>query len=109
MPLSLLITIVYRDKVEFFVDALQQFDINMQIVVAGNGTTKTTIYLDETGTKAVIFSVLRDENIKKALDFINDKFKTISNGKGVAYTIPLSKVMGAQLYNFLSNNKNTIL
>lgn len=108
-PLSLLITIVHRDKVDFYVDALQQFSINMQIIVAGNGTTKTTVYLDEIGTKAVIFSIISDDNIKKALEFLEDKFSTIRNGKGVAYTVPLSKVMGAHIFNFLSNNKNTLI
>lgn len=108
-PLSLLIVIVHRDKVDFYVDALQQFSINMQIIVAGNGTTKTTVYIDETGTKAVIFNIISDENIKKALDFLDEKFSTIRDGKGVAYTIPLSKVMGANFFNFLSNNKETLI
>lgn len=108
-PLSLLITIVHKDKVDFYVDALQNFDVNMQIILAGNGTTKTTMYVDEIGTKGVIFSIIRDENISKALDFLQEKFDTIQNGKGVAYTIPLTKVMGAQFFNFLSNNKNMLI
>lgn len=108
-PLSLLITIVHKDKMDFYVDALQQFEINMQMVVIGNGTTKTTLYVDEKGTKAVIFSIIPNEKIKQALNFLEDKFKTIMNGKGVAYTIPMSSIMGVQMYNFLSNNKNTMI
>lgn len=108
-PLSLLITIVQREKMDFYVDALQQFDINMQMVVIGNGTTKTTVYVDEKGTKAVIFGVLSDDKIKPALSFLEDKFKTIKNGKGVACTVPLSSVMGVQFYNFLSNNRSTMI
>lgn len=108
-PLSLLIVIVHREKVDFYVDALQQFAINMQVIVAGNGTTKTTVYVDEIGTKAVIFNVIADENISKALEFLDDKFSKIKDGKGIAYTVPLTKVMGAQLYNFFSNNKSTFI
>lgn len=108
-PLSLLITIVHKDKMEYYVDALQQFSINMQMVCIGNGTTKTTVYVDEKGTKAIIFSVIPDEKISKALNFLEDKFKSIMNGKGVAYTIPLSSVMGVQLYNFLGNIKKPII
>lgn len=108
-PLSLLITIVHKNKMEYYVDALQQFEINMQMVCIGNGTTKTTVYVDEKGTKAIIFSIIPDEKIDKALRFLEEKFNTIMNGKGVAYTIPLKCVMGVQLYNFLSNNKKPII
>lgn len=107
-PLSLLITIVHKEKAEYFVDALRHFDINMQMVAVGNGTTKTTVYLDEKGTKAIIFNFITNDKITDALNFIEEKFRTIENGKGVAYTIPLSSVMGVQLYNFLSNNKRII-
>lgn len=108
-PLSLLITIVRKEKMDYYVDALQQFNINMQMIVIGNGTTKTTVYVDVKGTKAIIFSIVSDDKIKETLSFLNDKFTTLSDGKGVAFTVPLSRVMGVQLYNFLSNNYNTIV
>lgn len=108
-PLSLLITIVHKEKMEYYVDALQQFDINMQMICIGNGTTKTAVYLDEKGTKAIIFSIISEDKIKPALEFLDKKFKTIINGKGVAFTIPLKSVMGVQLFNFLSNNKSTMI
>ena len=107
--LSLLITIVHREKTEFYVDALQQFGINMQMIAVGNGTTKTTIYTEDIGTKGIIFSVIQDEKINDALSFLDRRFKTLINGKGVAFTVPLSSVMGVHLYNFLSNNTKPII
>lgn len=107
--LSLLITIVHREKTEFYVDALQQFGINMQMVAVGNGTTKTAIYTEDVGTKGIIFSVIQDEKINDALSFLDRRFKTLINGKGVAFTIPLNSVMGVHLYNFLSNNMKPII
>lgn len=107
--LSLLITIVHKEKMEYYADLLQQFEINMQMIAIGNGTTKTAVYVDEVGTKAIIFSVIADDKIKQAMDLLDDKFKTIKNGKGVAFTIPFTKVMGVQLFNFLSNNMSTII
>ena len=35
----------------------------------------------------------------------NEKFATIKKGKGVAFAIPLSSVIGVNLYQFLSNNR----
>jgi len=36
---------------------------------------------------------------------LEDKFHTIRNGKGIAFTVPLSSVIGVNNYQFLSNNK----
>ena len=41
--LMLLFTIVNRNKAEFYVDVLQKFEINMQLILAANGTADTTI------------------------------------------------------------------
>ena len=35
--LKLLITIVNRNKAEFYLDLIQSFDVNMQVVMLGNG------------------------------------------------------------------------
>mgnify|MGYP003315281114 CR=1 FL=1 len=39
----LLFTIVNRNKAEFYVDVLQKFEINMQLVLAANGPADTSI------------------------------------------------------------------
>ena len=39
----------------------------------------------------------------KALSALEQKFKTIKNGKGIAYTIPLTGTIGVAIYRFLSN------
>ena len=36
---------------------------------------------------------------------LENKFKTIKNGKGFAFAVPLSSVIGVNIYQFLSNNK----
>ena len=41
--LMLLFTIVNRNKAEFYADVLQKFEINMQIILAANGTADTKI------------------------------------------------------------------
>ena len=109
--LKLLFTIVNRSKAEFYMDLLQSFDINLQVSMFGNGTasTETLRYLGLTDTeKAVIISVIQESKVKEALSLLEDKFNTIKNGKGIAYTVPMTGTVGVAIYQFLSNNRMTV-
>ena len=35
---------------------------------------------------------------------MTEKFEKVKHGKGIAYTIPISSVIGVMVYQFLSNN-----
>lgn len=107
--LSLLFTIVKRTKADYFLDLLHEFNVNMQMVVIGNGTTKSAIFSDEVGSKAIILSVIADDNVPRALKVLREKFAEIRDGKGVAWTVPFDSVMGVTFFNFLSNNKSSII
>ena len=109
--LKLLITIVARNKAEFYLDLIQSFDVNMQCVLIGQGTAdKSTLgLLGLTDTdKAVILSVIQDKKIPDALSTLDNRFNSIKGGKGVAWTIPLTSVIGVLIYGFLSNNDRTV-
>lgn len=107
--LSLLVIVVRKTKADYFVDVLQELHSNMQMVLIGNGTTKSPIFSDEIGSKAIIFSVVTEDNIPKILGKLDEKFHEIKDGKGVAWTVPLDSVMGVTFFNFLSNNKSSII
>ena len=105
--LKLLITIVDRPKGEFYLDVLSQFEVNCQMVVGGKGTAHTEL-VDLLGLnihKAVIFSILREDMTEPVMKCLETKFETIRNGKGIAFAVPLSSVIGVNLYQFLSNNR----
>ena len=109
--LKLLFTIVNRSKAEFYMDLLQGFDINLQLSLFGNGTasTETLRYLGLSDSeKAVIVSVIKESKVKEALSLLEDKFSTIKNGKGIAYTVPMTGTVGVAIYQFLSNNRMTV-
>lgn len=109
--LELLITIVNRNKADFYVDLIQSFEVNMQVVALGQGTADAAMldFLGLAGSeKAVIFSVIREDKIPKALRLIGEKFNTIKGGKGVAWTVSLSSVIGVSIFGFLSNNRMTV-
>lgn len=106
--LELLITIVDRSKAEYYTDLIQSFEVNMQVTAFGHGTAdeKMLVYLGlGDSEKAVIFSVIQQNKLSDAIATLDEKFKTIRNGKGVAFTIPLTSVIGALIYRFLSNNR----
>ena len=104
--LMLLFTIVNRNKAEFYVDVLQKFEINMQLVIAANGTANTNIQslLGLTDlSKSIIISIVRSDMAKATLNELDEKFKTVKGGKGIAYTVPMTSTIGVAIYQFLSN------
>ena len=109
--LKLLVTIVNRNKAEFFMDLLQSQEINVQLALAGEGTASTDM-LQLLGLadseKSVIFSLVREDRAREALNLLGDKFQTVRGGKGIAYTIPLKSVVGVAIYRFLTNNRTLI-
>ena len=105
--LKLIITVVDRPKAEFYLDLLSQYDVNFQMVTGGKGTANSEI-IDMLGLnvhKAVILSVVREDMVPTIIKCLEDKFETIRNGKGIAIAVPLSSVIGVNMYQFLSNNK----
>lgn len=105
IKLEMLVTVVNRPKADFFVDLLEQFEINMQMVIYGEGTASSELVnsLGLSTQKAVIFSIVRSDKINKIKETLEEKFKTIRNGKGISFTIPLSSVIGASIYQFMCN------
>ena len=104
--LKLLFTIVNREKAELYTDLLQSFDVNMQMYMSAQGTANTEMLgllgLSKTD-KAVIVSVIREDKCKAALSFLEEKFRTVKNGKGIAYTVPMTGTIGVAIYQFLAN------
>jgi hypothetical protein len=106
--LEILITIVNRNKADFYIDLIQSHDVNMQFSTAARGTADIAILnrLGITDTdKAVIFSIIKEENRTEILSLLDEKFRTIKNGNGIAYTIPMSSIVGTGAFLFLSNQR----
>ena len=105
--LKLLVTVVNRPKGEFYLDVISQFDVNYQLVVGGMGTAHSELVelLGLEQQKAVIFSVIREDLVGDVMRTLEDKFRTIRNGKGISFAIPLSSVIGVNMYQFLSDNR----
>jgi len=105
--LKLIFTVVDRQKGEFYLDVISQFEVNCQLVVGGLGTASSEIIelLGLNNHKAVILSVAREDQVPRIMNTLEEKFETVRHGKGIAFAVPLSSVIGVNLYQFLSNNR----
>ena len=110
--LTLLVSIVPNNKAEFYTDLLQSsFEVNFQWTARARGTANAEMLsLSEWNdqTKTAIFSVIKQERAKEALATLENKFNTIKKGKGIAFTVPFSSMIGVAAYGFLSNNLKTV-
>ncbi len=109
--LELLVTIVNRQKAEFYMDLIQSYEANMQMACQAQGTATPDmrkilglVDIDKT----VIFSVVQESRVSDIMYQLSKRFRTIKNGGGIAYTIPLASVIGVAVYTFLSNNKDAV-
>jgi len=94
--LKLLVTVVDRSKSEFYLNVLSQFEVNLQMATSGKGTANSYI-IDMPGLnihKAVLLSVVREDMVEPIMSSLENKFKTILKGKGFAFAVPLSRVIG---------------
>ena len=109
--LKILITVMSRAKADFYMDHIQSFGVNMQMVVFGQGTAPreiaTAMGLADS-ERAVILSIIGENQLQAALESLGEKFNTIVGGKGIAYTIPMTSIIGKSIFNFLSDNRNAV-
>ena len=105
--LKLLITVVDRPKGDFYLDVISQFEVNSQMLVGGLGTAHSELIelLGLNIHKAVILSLAREDQVGPIMDCLDEKFATIKKGKGNSIAVPLSSVIGVNMYQYLSNNR----
>ncbi len=106
--LKLLCVIVNRDKAEFFGDVLLGFEVNLELfmLAKGTATSDTLRYLGLADSpKAVIFATIREDRVAEAMACLEEKFRTVKGGRGIAYTIPMTGTIGVAVYQFLCNNR----
>lgn len=104
--LELLVTIIDRKKTEFYADVIQSYDVNMQMILAAKGTAEKKMleYLGlSDNEKSVILSVVREDRLDMITEALEERFSSIKGGKGISVSIPMTSIMGATAFGFLSN------
>lgn len=104
--IKVLITIVNREKIDFYLDVLEGYDVNLQHVIYGKGTAPSEVLqyigLNES-KKAIILSIVQEDKVKEILYTYEERCFKTKNGKGIAFTVPITSVIGVAVYQFLSN------
>lgn len=103
--LEILITIVDRERADYYVDLLESYDVNLQHVIFGEGTAPAAFDVTDR-SKAVIISFVADDRVKEICSVLSEKFKKVRwKGKGIAFTIPMNSIIGVAIYQFLTNQE----
>ena len=104
--IKILVTIVEKSMADFYMNALEGFDVNLQTLLYAKGTAPTNLRsmlgMVNDG-KAVIFSVVQEDRVKEILATYEDKYFKLKKGNGIAFTIPISSLIWVTIYQFLAN------
>lgn len=108
IKLDMIIAIVERSKTSFYTDLFQIFGSNLQVVTGAKGTADTQI-LDMLGLaeheQNAIFAIVRADKTEEMMEVLEDRFRRVKNGKGIAMAVPLSSSIGTLVYGFLTGDE----
>ena len=110
MKLELLLAIVHNDKAAYYSSLIQSHQANLQLTVPAKGTTHLILdYLGLTEKpKSLVVSVVRADQAAGLIELLDQTFQKGKGYKGIAFTIPMTSVIGSLVYGFLSNDKRTV-
>ena len=108
--LELLMAIVHNQKAAYYSSLIQSHQANIQLTMAAKGTSHLILsYLGlEEAPKSLIVGVVRSDQAGDLIALLDETFRKGKEYKGVAWTVPLSSVIGPLVYGFLSNDKRTL-
>ena len=110
MKLELLLAVVHNDKAAYFSSLIQSHKANLQLTVPARGTTHLILdYLGLTEKpKSLVMSVVRADKAAGLIDLLDQTFRKGKDYKGIAFTVPMTSVIGTLVYGFLANDKRTV-
>lgn len=103
--LNLMTTIVDRNQVRKYLHLYEEEGLQIMLVTLGDGTASGDVldYLGlEATEKAVIFSVLTDENFYKTKKSLQKKLQIDAPGGGIAFIVPFSSIGGKKALRFFT-------
>lgn len=105
--LHLYITIVNFGQSASIISILSQLGSNAQFVQIGRGTAGKQIREIlgiEDNRKEIIFSIVSENMIEDVKKELNAFFVASRHNKGIGFSIPMTSIIGIQIYKFLSNS-----
>lgn len=110
MKLKVLIVIVHDDKADFYSSVIQSHQVNIQLRMPAQGTTHLILnYLGLVERpKTIFFCPVREDEAKTLINLLGELFQKGKDYKGVAFTVPMSSIIGTLSYGFLGNDHRTV-
>ncbi len=105
--LSLYVVVVNRGQGESVIKVLQSIDSTFQIMAFGRGTASKTVYdmlgnVDE--AKDIIFAFVGEDMLETVSEELNAFLVATKFNRGVGFCIPLTSIIGADIYKLLSGD-----
>jgi len=110
MKLEMLLAVVHNDKVSYYSSLIQSHQANLRLTIPAQGTTHmllSVLGLTER-PKTLILSVVRSDQAGSLISLLEETFQKGKDYKGIAFTVPMSSIIGTLAYGFLSNDKRTV-
>lgn len=110
MKLEMLVAVVHNEKAAYYASLIRSCQANIHLTVQAKGTTHLILdYLGLTERpKSLITSIVRADQADAVISLLDETFKKGKNYKGIAFTVPMTSVIGTLAYGFLSNDKRTV-
>jgi len=110
VKLEVVFAIVHNEKSAYYTSLIQSHQANIHLTVPAKGTSHLILdYLGLTERpKSLILSVVRADQSAALIDLLDETFKKGKNYKGVAFTVPMTSIIGTLVYGFLANDKRTV-
>ncbi|MCR5506078.1 MAG: hypothetical protein K6F07_03700 [Bacilli bacterium] len=104
--LIVFVTIVNRGLASPITKIFQNMGCSAQFVQRGNGTAvkeiRDILGIEDT-SKDIVFSIVREEKVEDIKVELSAFFLASKYNKGIAFTIPMSSMIGVKVYQFLAN------
>lgn len=110
VKLELFMAVVHNQKAAYYSSIIQSHQANMQFFTPCQGVTHMLLSsLGLTSSpKTLIAGVVREDEAQSLVDFFSETIAKGKDYKGIAFTIPLTSVIGTLVYGFLSNERTTV-
>ena len=108
VKLELLIIIVENGKGTFYGDLVQSLGCYFQFACHVQGTADSAM-LRRLGLsdyeQTAVFCVVQEDKLDEITEALESRFRTIRGGKGIAFAVPFSSLIGKTVYGFLAGDE----
>lgn len=97
IKIYLMVITLPKGKKEIIGDVLEKYNVTAFASTLAKGA------VDKSFTKDVMFCIIREDRVKDAMLTLEDRFKSFHSNVSMAYTIPITSIIGVSNYMALAS------